>query len=69
MYITFILTSPSGRQFESFKEISTYLISVIGEENLDKQNILHANGSNESTLKEASVSVILCLQLFSTHSV
>ncbi|XP_076892309.1 methyl-CpG-binding domain-containing protein 8-like [Bidens hawaiensis] len=47
--------SPSGRQFESFKEISTYLISVIGEENLDKQNVLHANGSNDSTLKEASV--------------
>nr|XP_043614744.1 uncharacterized protein LOC122586818 [Erigeron canadensis]XP_043614746.1 uncharacterized protein LOC122586818 [Erigeron canadensis] len=30
--------SPSGRQFESCKEISTYLLSVVGEENLDKPN-------------------------------
>lgn len=35
--------SPSGQQFESCKEISTYLISVIGEENLDKPNHININ--------------------------
>ncbi|KAI7757414.1 hypothetical protein M8C21_016050 [Ambrosia artemisiifolia] len=51
--------SPSGRQFESCKEISTYLISVIGEENLDKQNqnVVKINGSDDLALKEGSVNV------------
>ncbi|XP_076946569.1 uncharacterized protein LOC143618137, partial [Bidens hawaiensis] len=54
--------SPSGRQFESFKEISTYLISVIGEENLNKPTIVHTNGSDGSALKEASVSTANLIQ-------
>ncbi|KAI3760819.1 hypothetical protein L1987_51218 [Smallanthus sonchifolius] len=47
--------SPSGRQFESCKEIATYLISFIGEENLDKQNIMNINSSDYLALKEVSV--------------
>ncbi|KAF5818495.1 putative Methyl-CpG-binding domain-containing protein [Helianthus annuus] len=47
--------SPSGRQFESCKEISTYLISVIGEQKLDKQNAVKINGSDDLALKESSV--------------
>lgn len=47
--------SPSGRQFESCKEISTYLISVIGETNMDKQNHVNINSSEEFSLKRASV--------------
>ncbi|KAL8225555.1 hypothetical protein R6Q57_018112 [Mikania cordata] len=50
--------SPSGRQFESCKEIATYLISVIGEENLDKQNIMNINSSDGLAFKEASVSAL-----------
>ncbi|KAI3685316.1 hypothetical protein L6452_34558 [Arctium lappa] len=47
--------SPSGQQFESCKEISTYLISVIGEENLDKPNHININSCDDDALKGASV--------------
>ncbi|KAK9073026.1 hypothetical protein SSX86_007348 [Deinandra increscens subsp. villosa] len=50
--------SPSGRQFESCKEIATYLISIIGEEKLDKQNIMNTNSSEDFALKEASVNAV-----------
>ncbi|KAI3736584.1 hypothetical protein L2E82_26460 [Cichorium intybus] len=47
--------SPSGRQFESCREISMYLNSVIGEEKLDKQKHVDINTSDNFALDEASV--------------
>ncbi|XP_024971980.1 uncharacterized protein LOC112510863 [Cynara cardunculus var. scolymus] len=47
--------SPSGQQFESCKEISTYLISVIGQENLDKPNHIDINSCDDNAFKGASV--------------
>ncbi|KAI3757355.1 hypothetical protein L6452_04891 [Arctium lappa] len=46
--------SPSGRQFESCKEASMYLLSVVGEENLDKPNQTHSNVCDDFALKGAS---------------
>lgn len=46
--------SPSGRQFESCKEASMYLLSLVGEENLDKPNQTHSNNCDDFALKGAS---------------
>nr|XP_043637069.1 uncharacterized protein LOC122608051 [Erigeron canadensis] len=55
--------SPSGRQFESCKDISSYMMSIIGEENLEKQNHVNINSSEYSALKGPSVNdVDLVLQ-------
>ncbi|KAK9053406.1 hypothetical protein SSX86_030040 [Deinandra increscens subsp. villosa] len=43
--------SPSGRQFESCKDISMYLLSILGEENMDKPNHTHSNRSDDSASK------------------
>ena len=57
MVLTLMITSPSGRQFESCKDISAYLISIIGEGNLNKQNHVNINSSLDFSMKEASVDV------------
>ncbi|KAI3706145.1 hypothetical protein L1987_76403 [Smallanthus sonchifolius] len=47
--------SPSGRQFESCKDISVYLLSILGEENMDKPNHTHSNNYDDySALKGSS---------------
>ncbi|KAJ0570121.1 putative transcription factor C2H2 family [Helianthus annuus] len=46
--------SPSGRQFESCKDISMYLLSILGEENMDEPNHPHINNHDDSALKESS---------------
>ncbi|KVI07258.1 DNA-binding, integrase-type [Cynara cardunculus var. scolymus] len=46
--------SPSGRQFESCKEASMYLLSIVGEEKLDKPNQTHSNNCDDFALKGAS---------------
>ncbi|XP_076884652.1 uncharacterized protein LOC143533909 [Bidens hawaiensis] len=45
--------SPSGRQFASCKDISTYLLSIFGEENLDTPNQTH-NSLDASAFKGSS---------------
>ncbi|KAJ9545879.1 hypothetical protein OSB04_025586 [Centaurea solstitialis] len=46
--------SPSGRQFESCKEASMYLLSVLGEEKMDKPNQTHNNDCDDFAVKGAS---------------
>ncbi|XP_071716037.1 uncharacterized protein [Rutidosis leptorrhynchoides] len=46
--------SPSGRQFESCKDISTYLMSVIGDTNLDQKNHVDVKTSEDISLKGSS---------------
>ncbi|KAI7742861.1 hypothetical protein M8C21_027874, partial [Ambrosia artemisiifolia] len=48
------VTSPGGRQFESCKDISTYLLSLLGEENMDIPNYTHSNNGDDSALKGSS---------------
>ena len=60
---TLVITSPSGRQFESCKEASMYLLSVLGEDKLDKPNQSHNNDCDNFALKGASGNVSWYLQL------
>nr|GEV30901.1 DNA-binding, integrase-type [Tanacetum cinerariifolium] len=46
--------SPSGRQFESCKDISMYLLSLLRGENVDKPSGTHSNDCDDSALKVAS---------------
>lgn len=46
--------SPSGRQFESCKDVSIYLLSIVGEKILDKPSHTRSNDSDDSALKGAS---------------
>ncbi|XP_071710066.1 uncharacterized protein [Rutidosis leptorrhynchoides] len=46
--------SPSGRQFESCKDVSMYLLSVVGDENLGKPTNTHTNDCDDSVSKGAS---------------
>ncbi|GJW68211.1 DNA-binding, integrase-type protein [Tanacetum coccineum] len=45
---------PSGRQFESCKDISMYLLSLLRGENVDKPSGTHSNDCDDSALKAAS---------------
>lgn len=58
-----MITSPSGRQFESCKDISMYLLSIIGEENLDKPSYTRINDCNDPAMNEASGNVSWYSQL------
>ncbi|CAH1443290.1 unnamed protein product [Lactuca virosa] len=50
--------SPSGRQFESCREISAYLNSVVKQENSEKQNHVNINTSDNFALEGASVNAV-----------
>ncbi|KAL4559034.1 hypothetical protein LXL04_031166 [Taraxacum kok-saghyz] len=50
--------SPSGRQFESCREISMYLNSFIGQENLEKQNHVKINTCDNYAMEGASVNAV-----------
>ncbi|PWA81428.1 DNA-binding, integrase-type [Artemisia annua] len=55
--------SPSGRQFESCKDISMYLLSLLRGENVDKPSGTHSNDCDDSALKAASGNAAdLCVQ-------
>ncbi|KAI3507171.1 hypothetical protein L1887_22009 [Cichorium endivia] len=47
--------SPSGRQFDSCKEVSLYLLSLVGEKALVKSSQTQRNNSNDFALKGNSV--------------
>ncbi|CAI9301864.1 unnamed protein product [Lactuca saligna] len=47
--------SPSGMQFESFKEVSMYLLSLLGEKNLDKPTHIPSNSRDDFGSKGASM--------------
>ncbi|CAH1434466.1 unnamed protein product [Lactuca virosa] len=47
--------SPSGMQFESFKEVSMYLLSLLGEKNLDKPTLTPSNNRHNFGSKGASM--------------
>ncbi|XP_023772652.3 uncharacterized protein LOC111921315 isoform X1 [Lactuca sativa] len=47
--------SPSGMQFESFKEVSVYLLSLLGEKNLDKPTHTPSNNRDDFGSKGASM--------------
>ncbi|KAL4557595.1 hypothetical protein LXL04_035779 [Taraxacum kok-saghyz] len=49
--------SPSGRQFDSCKEVSMYLLSLVGEQNLDKHTHAQSNTSGDFSPKGPSVIV------------
>ncbi|KAI3750692.1 hypothetical protein L2E82_21441 [Cichorium intybus] len=47
--------SPGGRQFDSCKEVSLYLLSLVGEKALVKSNQTQSNNSDDFALKGTSV--------------
>lgn len=62
---TLMINSPSGMQFESFKEVSVYLLSLLGEKNLDKPTHTPSNNRDDFGSKGASMNVSWYLQLVS----
>lgn len=60
--LTFMTTSPSGRQFESCKDISVYLLSILGEDNMHTSVHTNNNNCDDSVLKVSSGHVSCYLQ-------